>query len=284
MTYIQEGKRQLREGLETAGRELIQRTEETRQRRLTGLLLRRQGEALDWLDCVEAKAEASFDAPAKKSFGEKVLAVFAHPAATLLLALAALVLCGMTGSTLLTVTEREAGSAGLNGTPWWILSLAAIVLLILQAVVRLVTERKKQETAPKVYAESVLDLDRGKAISNRLLQQISIDSEEIAAVYAREPGEELRPLEEDAAKLFADLYETQQDHPEVMELEDALSRVKLLLRKLGLHPAEYGPETRRYFHVETADFPSQMRYPAVLRTKNAEVILTGEYIRNQAER
>ena len=113
-------------------------------------------------------------------------------------------------------------------------------------------------------------------------KQAEIDSEEIAAIYATEPGEELRPLEEDVARLFSFLYEAKMDNPDVLELDESLSKVKQLMRRLDLRPVPYGPDNRRYFRVETADYPSQMRYPAVLRGSSGELLLPGAYVERSA--
>ena len=273
---VQAGKKELKEHVDQSGRQLIQQTEETSMKRLIGLLIRRQSDALDLLDCVEAKAETGLEAPGRKPFGQRLLSAAAHPAVSLLLSVAALIFTAMTASAALSASESTGGS------PWWMISLALLVILLIQSVLRLATDRQRRQELPKPWAEATLDLDRAKARMDHLLKQAEIDSEEIAAIYATEPGEELRPLEEDVARLFSFLYEAKMDNPDVLELDESLSKVKQLMRRLDLRPVPYGPDNRRYFRVETADYPSQMRYPAVLRGSSGELLLPGAYVERSA--
>ena len=95
---VQAGKKELKEHVDQSGRQLIQQTEETSMKRLIGLLIRRQSDALDLLDCVEAKAETGLEAPGRKPFGQRLLSSAPQPAVSLLLSVAALNFTAMTAS------------------------------------------------------------------------------------------------------------------------------------------------------------------------------------------
>ena len=262
MVYTGEAKKELRALLDESGRELISRTEETRQKRMTGLLLQRQAEALDILDCVEAKAETVYTGPLGEKKKSRAMAVLTHPALTLALPFAAAAVLLATGLT------------GL----WGIVSIGVIAVLMIQAVLRLAAEKKDAEPKIEARAEAGLNIERARRQIDHMVKQVEIDTQEMSAAFAPRDGEQLKRLGRDTVRIFNYLYEAKLDDPQARELDEPLSQTRLLMSKMGLATVEYGPETRKFFTVERAEYPSQTRRPAVIMEKTGEVMSLGERI------
>ncbi|MBQ6256685.1 MAG: hypothetical protein IJJ60_08880, partial [Clostridia bacterium] len=60
MEYLQTGKNRLKEYVKKSGSEAINSVGEIGQKRVLGVLTQRRGEALDLLDCLEARVDAPY--------------------------------------------------------------------------------------------------------------------------------------------------------------------------------------------------------------------------------
>lgn len=123
-------------------------------------------------------------------------------------------------------------------------------------------------------------MDKARSYLETAQAMIRQQVNEIELIFSTEAITSAFDLYETVSEQYIKLYEAHLDRPENCDIEYALTLSKQLLLKTGLEAVPYSDENSRFFIEEKADFPSQMRYPAVRRKDNGAVIVCGLYILN----
>ncbi len=275
MTYLQNGKNELKDYVKASGLKVIESLEETSQKRVLGVLVQRQGEALDLLDCVQVKTRPEY---AEKTRKITLDGIVLSPVLPALFAL------GATVFTLICVLSAKPQPEGAAPDLRWLYVLLFSLLTLGQSVYHLVRKAgAKRPQAVKPSAEAVLDTDAAKLKLEKQLSRLMSDSEALCCMFHNQKLEGAGAYEDELVKLFASLYEAKVDRPDCEEFSYSLTLAEMMLRQLGLRTVPYSEENSRLFNIETEDYHDEMRTPAVVRAKTGEVVRKGEYIRNIAQ-
>ena len=279
--YMQKGKNELKDCLKESGMKIIEGLEETAQKRVMGVLVQRQSEALDVLDCVTASVRPPCDGRSgKKKFTPDQILL--SPVLTILFGLGSVVftfICALSGR-----PDPAAGTEPAALNLRWLFVLLFSLLILGQAVYRLVGKAKSEGSASALpAAEVTLDAGAAKLKLEKQLSRLMNDSAAICGMFRNQALEGANTYEDELVRLYAALYEAKVDRPDCGEFSYSLTLAEMMLRQIGLKTVPYSDEQKNLFHVETEDYHDEMRFPAVVRMKTGELVKKGEYIRNRAQ-
>lgn len=278
-TAMLTGKDELKDYVKRSGMKAVSSMEDTNRKRVMGVLIQRQSEALDLLDCVKAKAHMpSETVEAKKK--AKLEYLISSPLFTLLFAFS--VIC----STSIAVCSVRS-DAFAPGTPvfvnnHWLFILLFALLIAGQAIYRLVKRAKPTAPVqPKPEAEVLLDVDAAKVLLEKQLSRLITDSEAVCGMFQSQRLDGMNAYEDELVRLYTSLYEAKVDRPECEEFNYSLTMAEMMLRQIGLKTVPYSEEQKKLFNIEVEDYRDEMRFPAIVREKTGEVVRKGEYIQNR---
>ena len=278
MKNLQTGKNELKEYTKRSGMDLIKGMQETRQKRVMGVLIQRQSDALDVLDCVQAQTGMPYDPMEKENRG-RLQMILTSPIMTMLSTLGALVF-----TFLAALNAQHASAEAIPASHrYWLLILLFVLLILGQAVFRLVLSiktRAKRSAMPAPEVQVLLDVDKARVQTEKRLSRLMTDSEAICGMFDGQYLEGANAYQDELVKLYASLYEAKVDRPDCAEMNYSLTLAEMLLRQLGLKTVIYSEEKKALFNVEKEDYPNQMRFPAIVLEKTGEVVKKGEYIQN----
>ena len=277
MMYLQKGKNELKEYVKQSGVKAIGTLEDTMQKRVLGMLVQRQGEALDLMDDVQAAVRAPLaEVPGRKRIRSDQILL--SPVITAALSVAAIVFTFISALSGRPVPAENAG----GGIQWqWLWVLLAALLILGQAVYGLI--RKNGADKPEkvqITAELTLDLDRARLRQEKQLSRLMNDSQAVCAMFRGQQLDGANLCEDELVKLYASLFEAKVDRPDVAEISYSLTMAELLLRQHGLTPVPYSEEKKTLFNIGNEDYHDELRCPAIVRTKTGTLVRKGEYIRN----
>lgn len=279
MTKMQTGKKDLKQYLGHTGMGIIKEMQDTNQKRVMGALVQRVGDDLDMLDYVQAQVLMPDETAAKENRGT-VRAILTSPIVTLLLAGGAMAFVFLCWQNFWRMSVHVVKPAFVFD-PNWLLLLLFALLLFGQAIFQLVIRAKAKSAAPSApEAQLMLDAERAKVQMEKQLSKLINDTEAICGMFQNQQLESVNTYEDELVKLFASLYEAKVDRPDCEEFNYSLTMAEMMLRQIGLKAVPYSEEQKALFTVETEDYPSQMRYPAIVRERTGEVVKKGEYIQN----
>lgn len=278
-TAALKGKDELKDYVKRSGMKAVGGMEDTNRKRVMGVLLQRQADALDVLDCVKAEAEMPYDAAAGKKKG-KLEQIISSPVFTLLFALGAIVY------TFLAVFSFRSDAAARTAPGFannaWIYVLLLSLLILGQSVYRLVKRAKAAvPSQPQPKVRLLLDMDAAKVQLEKRLSRLMNDSEAVCGMFQSQRLDGMNAYEDELVKLYASLYEAKVDRPECEEFNYSLTMAELMLRQIGLKAVPYSEEQKQLFNIDVEDYRDEMRVPAIVREKTGEVVRKGEYIQNR---
>ncbi len=275
MTAIQNGREELRELIRNTGHTMIDKAEETQQKRIIGTISQRLEDALGVLDSVEAEAAEQAAASGGKSLKEKAVKLLLHPAVSV-----GLLVCAMVPGVFLIALAGDETQCRI----WAIRLMLVLALILARAVFGLVRASRKEAAREKPAAVAGIDLMRAKVTVTKLAGTMLGDSKAIAAMFAEEKRRAGDTFENEVIRMYSSLYEARIDNPEVEDLNYVITLAEMLLRKMGIREVLYTPEQENLFDIQEADYRDEMRVPALIREKTGEVVRKGEYIRNIGRR
>jgi len=264
MVTIEEGKIQLQEQLKQAGYEMIRDENDLQKKRIAGTLLKRQGDVLEILDCVESEIKPEYFVKRGRKGKGRLVRILLHPAVSIILSLAALVFM------VLSIQSQE-----------WYVTAVILALLTVQSICRLIKDSKANDLVPEPEAQTVIDMERAELVLERISGKCGIDCETICNMFASQNLDQMNAFENEVVKIYSSLYEAKLDNPEVHDFSYAVTLTELLLEKLGLKTIGYSRENESMFTIERADYHDEMRCPAIVRVKNGELVRKGEFIKNK---
>ena len=279
MTKMQTGKKDLKQYLGHTGMGIVKEMQDTNHKRVMGALIQRLCDDLDILDYVQSQVQRPDEAAAKENKGT-IRAILASPVVTLLLAVGALAFAFLCCLNIWRMPADAVNPVFVFDQNWLLLLLFALLLLG-QAVFQLAIRAKAKaaiQSAPE--AQLMLDVERAKVQMEKQLTKLIADAEAICGMFQNQQLESTNTYEDELVKLFTSLYEAKVDRPDCEEFNYSLTMAEMMLRKIGLKLTPYSDEHRALFTVETEDYPSQMRFPAIVRERTGEVVKKGEYIQN----
>ena len=279
MTKMQTGKKDLKQYLGHAGMGTIKEMQDISQKRVMGALVQRMGDDLDMLDYVQAQVLMPDETAAKENKGT-IRAILTSPVVTLLLAVGAIAFAFLCTQNFHRMPADTVNPFFVFDQNWLLLLLCALLLLG-QAIFQLVIKAKAKAALPSApEAQLMLDVERAKVQMEKQLSKLITDTEAICGMFQNQQLESNNTYEYELVKLFTSLYEAKVDRPDCEEFNYSLTMAEMMLRQIGLKAVPYSDEQKALFTVETEDYPSQTRYPAIVRERTGEVVRKGEYIQN----
>ena len=269
MMYVLAGKKELKEYAKQCGLKIISGMEDTNRKRVMGVLGQRHNEALDVLDFVKVKTQAPYT-PTEKNKKAVIESIIISPIVSLLLSAIA------ASFTVVYVISGNANTANVTSgsmNTLWLLPLLFIMLLLAQAFYRLRRDAKdNMPIQPLPEAEMLLDTEKAKIQLEKEYSKLMNDSEAICALFLSNQQEGMNVYEDELVKLYISLFEAKVDRPECEEFNYSLTMAEMMLSQIGLKPVHYSEERKNLFTIEKEDYQDEMRYPAIVREKNGEVV------------
>ena len=281
-TAMLTGKDELKDYVKRSGMKAVSEMESTDRKRVMGVLVQRQADALDVLDCVKAKAEMPYDAATRMKKG-KLEQIISSPIFTLLFAFCVIDFAFLAVSSFRADAAVQAASGSANTA--WILTLVCAFLILGQSIYRLVRRAKTASPSqPQPEARLLLDADAAKVQLEKQLSRFMNDSEAICGMFQSQRLDGMNAYEDELVKLYASLYEAKVDRPECEEFNYSLTIAEMMLRQIGLKAVPFSEEQKQLFNIEVEDYRDEMRTPAIVREKTGEVVRKGEYIQNRGNK
>ncbi len=276
MEYLQTGKNRLKEYVKKSGSEAINSAGEVGQKRVLGILTQRRGEALDLLDCIEARADAPYlESSASRKRKLDVEALLVSPAIAIALALIALIAASFQ-------TFIGASNPPVNlPVKWSVILLLSILLLLGQAIYAISRKPKAKEAeAEPARVQIMLDVDKATMLLSKQNSKLVTDSQSICDMFSGRQMDSMNTFTGELVKMFASLYEAKVDNPTTEDFNYSLTLAELLLKRAGLKAVPYSEEKKNLFDIQEEDYRDEMRCPAIIREKDGVLIRKGEYIKN----
>ena len=277
MTKMQTGKKDLKQYLGHAGMGIIKEMQDINQKRVMGALVKLLGDDLDMLDYVQAQVHLPDETLAQENKGT-IRAILTSPVVTLLLAMGAIAFTLLCSQNFRRIPAETVNPVFVFDQNWLLLLLCALMLL--GQAIFLIKAKAKPSLPSAPEAQLMLDVERAKVQVEKQLSKLITDTEAICGMFQNQQLESANAYEDELVKLFASLYEAKVDRPDCEEFNYSLTMAEMMLRQIGLKAVPYSEEQKALFTVETEDYPSQMRFPAVVRERTSEVVKKGEYIQN----
>ena len=277
MTKMQTGKKDLKQYLGHAGMGIIKEMQDISQKRVMGALVKLLGDDLDMLDYAQAQVQMPDKAVTQENKGT-IRAILTSPVVTLLLAMGAIAFTLLCSQNFRRIPADTVNPVFVFDQNWLLLLLCALMLL--GQAIFLIKAKAKPSLPSAPEAQLMLDVERAKVQMEKQLSKLITDTEAICGMFQNQQLESANTYEDELVKLFASLYEAKVDRPDCEEFNYSLTMAEMMLRQIGLKAVPYSEEQKALFTVETEDYPSQMRFPAVIRERTGEVVKKGEYIQN----
>ena len=279
MTKMQTGKKELKQYLGNTGMGIIKEMQDTNQKRVMGALVKLLGDDLDMVDYVQAQVLMPDETAAKENKGT-IRAILTSPVVTLLLSIGAIAFAFLCCQNFWRMSVNAVKPVFVFDQNWLLL-LLFVLLLLGQAIFQLVIKAKAKAALPSApEVQLMLDVERAKVQMEKQLSKLITDTEAICGMFQNQQLESNNTYEDELVKLFTSLYEAKVDRPDCEEFNYSLTMAEMRLRQIGLKAVPYSDEQKALFTVETEDYPSQTRYPAIVRERTGEVVRKGEYIQN----
>ena len=277
-TAMRTVKDDLKDYVKRSGMKAASGMEDTNRKRMMGVLVQRQADALDLLDCVKTKAEMpSGMVEAKKNAKDYLIS---SPLFTLLFSLS--VICFTAIAVCSVRPEAFAPGAPVFVNNHWKFILLFALLIAGQSIYRLVRRAKTAaHSQPQPEARLLLDVDVAKVQLEKQLSRFMNDSEAVCGMFQSQQLDGMNAYEDELVKLYASLYEAKVDLPECEEFNYSLTMAEVMLRQIGLKTVAYSEERKALFNIDVEDYRDEMRFPAIVREKTGEVVRKGEYIQNR---
>lgn len=278
MEYLQTGKNRLKEYVKKSGSEAINSVGEIGQKRVLGVLTQRRGEALDLLDCLEARVDAPYlESGASRKRKPDVEALLVSPAVTIALALIALI-----AASFLTIIGASSPPVNLP-VKWSVILLLSILLLLGQAIYAISRKPKAKATeAEPARAQIMLDVDKATMLLSKQNGKLVTDSQSICDMFSGRQMDSLNSFTGELVKMYASLFEARVDNPATEDFNYSLTLAELLLKRAGLKAIPYSEEKKSLFDIQEEAYRDEMRCPAIIREKDGVLIRKGEYIKNSS--
>ncbi|MBR0227732.1 MAG: hypothetical protein IJQ62_05225 [Clostridia bacterium] len=278
MEYLQTGKNRLKEYVKKSGSEAINSVGEIGQKRVLGVLTQRRGEALDLLDCLEARVDAPYlESGASRKRKPDVEALLVSPAVTIVLALIALI-----AASFLTIIGASSPPVNLP-VKWSVILLLSILLLLGQAIYAISRKPKAKATeAEPARAQIMLDVDKATMLLSKQNGKLVTDSQSICDMFSGRQMDSMNSFTGELVKMYASLFEARVDNPATEDFNYSLTLAELLLKRAGLKAIPYSEEKKSLFDIQEEAYRDEMRCPAIIREKDSVLIRKGEYIKNSS--
>lgn len=278
MEYLQTGKNRLKEYVKKSGSEAINSVGEIGQKRVLGVLTQRRGEALDLLDCLEARVDAPYlESGASRKRKLDVEALLVSPAIAIALALIALIAASFQ-------TFIGASNPPVNlPVKWSVILLLSILLLLGQAIYAISRKPKAKEAeAEPARAQIMLDVDKATMLLSKQNGKLVTDSQSICDMFSGRQMDSMNSFTGELVKMYASLFEARVDNPPTEDFNYSLTLAELLLKRAGLKAIPYSEEKKSLFDIQEEAYRDEMRCPAIIREKDGVLIRKGEYIKNSS--
>lgn len=278
MEYLQTGKNRLKEYVKKSGSEAINSVDEIGQKRVLGVLTQRRGEALDLLDCLEARVDAPYlESGASRKRKPDVEALLVSPAVTIALALIALI-----AASFLTIIGASSPPVNLP-VKWSVILLLSILLLLGQAIYAISRKPKAKEAeAEPARVQIMLDVDKATMLLSKQNGKLVTDSQSICDMFSGRQMDSMNTFTGELVKMYASLFEARVDNPTTEDFNYSLTLAELLLKRAGLKAIPYSEEKKSLFDIQEEAYRDEMRCPAIIREKDSVLIRKGEYIKNSS--
>ncbi len=266
MDSLHNGKAALNERLNKAITEAIGKIEDPKQKKILTSMLNRLSESLNLLDYLSVKLEKPYDKGGRKA-KSKLLTIALGPRVALVLIAIAL----LSAFVLL-----------FGGSSKFVIIMLLATLLLLIREFMLLLQRAREADKPAeapAQAELMIDADLAGRFLDQHKSKLVNDSASYCALFEGENVTTENSLESELADMYTSLYEAQVENPKIDDFKYSITKAESIMRSFGLIPVSY-EDKPSLFDVEEEDYPSQMRFPAIVHAKDGTVVKKGFYIKN----
>ena len=267
MDSLHNGKAVLTEQLNKTITEAISRVEDLKQKKILTSMLNRLTESLSLLDYLSVKIDKPYTKGGKAP--SRLLKLALGPRIAIILLAVAL----LSGFILL-----FGGSSKFT-----IIMLLSTMLLLIRELVLLLQRAREADkpTADPAQAELMIETDLAQKFLERQEGKLVNDSAAYCALFVGETVTQNNSIEKDLAEMYTSLFEAQVENPRIDDFKYSITKAELILRQFGLIAVSY-EEKPSLFDIDEEDYPSQMRFPAIVHAQDGTVVKKGFYIKNKS--